>query len=127
MTGHDPTPRPSERFSGDAGVLDVRDIATELLGAADAERHGRSQRTLHRSGGVTIAMFAFRAGASLPKHAADAVVSIHVLHGEVSVTAGGRPFALREGQLLRLEPRTPHEVVAALPSVVLVHIAGSPG
>lgn len=123
MTGHEPTQRPSERFSGSAGVIDIHGTAGELLASAEAGPHGRVQRTLYRGGGVTIAMFAFQAGAALPSHSAGAVVSVHVLHGRVSMVAGGDPFELRSGQLLRIEPRVTHEVLALDPSVILVHIA----
>lgn len=126
MTDHESAPRPSERFSGAAGVLDLDAVAADLLGATDADRHGRAQRTLYRFGGVSIAMFAFRAGASLPTHSTESVVSIHVLRGQVSMHAGSSRFELTAGQVLRLEPRTPHDLEAVAPSVILVHIAAIP-
>lgn len=127
MTTPGSTPRPSDRFSGDAGLVELDRVADELLAAAEADGHGRAQRTLYRSGAVTIALFAFRAGASLPSHAAAAVITIEVRRGRVSMTAGGNAFDLRTGHLLRLAPRTPHDVRAAEPSVILVHIAGTEG
>lgn len=120
---HQKTP-PSERFDPPSDRLRVGEVADELIAQAQASEHGRAQRTLYRHRGVTIAMFAFSDGGSLPSHAAAAVVSVHLVHGRVSMRAGEQAFELSEGDLVRMEPRVVHEVRAMAPSAILVHIAG---
>lgn len=115
--------RPSERFAGQTGVLDLEWEASDLLGRAIESEHGHTQRTLYRLGGATIAMFALREHAALPPHAADGVVSVHVLRGRVRVHAGGETFELEAGRLIRMTPGLEHDLHAEAPSVVLVHIA----
>lgn len=48
----DPNTRPSERFAGDTGTLDLEREATDLLEHAVGSEHGHAQRTLYRHGGV---------------------------------------------------------------------------
>lgn len=121
----DPNTRPSERFAGDTGTLDLEREATDLLEHAVGSEHGHAQRTLYRHGGVTIAMFAFREHATLPPHAVDGVVSVHVLRGRVTMTAGDSRFELVAAHLVRMTPKVTHDVSASSPSVVLIHIAQS--
>jgi quercetin dioxygenase-like cupin family protein len=115
--------RPSTRFEGEAGLLDLEQEATDLLERSVESPHGHAQRTLYRHAGATIAMFAFRAEAELPPHAADGVVSVQVLRGHVTMQAGASRFGLPAGQMVRLAPGVTHDVRASEPSVILTHIA----
>ncbi len=115
--------RPSERFAGSAGFIDLDCEAAELLERAKSSPHARAERTLYRHQGVTIAMFAFQESASLPSHAADGVVSVQVLTGRVRIAAGDESFTLSRGQLLRMVPKLTHDLHAEDSSVVLVQIA----
>lgn len=118
--------RPSERFSGDAGVIDLQQEAADLLERAIQSAHGHAQRTLYRHQGTTIAMFALREGAALPPHAADGVVTVHVLRGHARMNVENRQLDVASGHLARLIPGTTHDLRAQVPLVVLVHIARSP-
>ncbi|MFI4896776.1 MAG: cupin domain-containing protein [Phycisphaerales bacterium JB059] len=119
------TERPSVRFEGETGLLDLEQEAADLLERSVESPHGHAQRTLYRHAGATIAMFAFRAGAQLPPHAADGVVSVHVLRGHVTMQAGASRLELPAGQMLRLAPGVTHDVSASEPSVILTHIAST--
>lgn len=125
MSEDSDTRKPRERFEGAAGLLHLDQTATELLGLVDDDPHGRAQRTLYRHGQATVAMFAFRAGASLAEHAADAVVTIQCFRGRVRVTADDDAFDLATHDLVRLEPGVPHAVIAESAAAVVVHISGS--
>lgn len=115
--------RPSERFSGNAGAIDLEQDAADLLERSARSDHARAERTLYRHEGVTIALFALQRGAMLPPHTADGVVSVHVLMGRVRMSVGSERFDLPSGQLLRLAPGLTHDLHAVETSVVLVHIA----
>ncbi len=115
--------RPSARFEGEAGLLDLEHEASDLLEQSVGSRHGHAQHTLYRYAGVTIAMFALQENAALPRHAADGVVSVHVLRGQITINAGATRFDLPAGRLVRMEPRVAHDVRASTPSVILLHIA----
>ena len=117
------TTRPSARFEGEAGLLDLEQEASDLMEHSVGSKHGHAQRTLYRYAGVTIAMFALQENAALPRHAADGVVSVHVLRGQITINAGETRFDLAAGQLVRMEPRLAHDVCASMPSVILLHIA----
>ena len=66
-------------------------------------------------------MFAFRNKGALSSHAGDAVVSAHVVRGRVAMRTGERAFDLDEGEMVRMQPRTVHEVRAVIPSAPLLH------
>lgn len=124
MTGVHQGRKPHERFDGAAGLIRLEQVATGLLELADSSAHGRASRTLYRFGSVTVAMFAFRAGADLPAHAADAAVTIQCLRGRVQVAAGDDLFSIETHDLVRLEPKVVHAVHAESAAVIVVHIAG---
>ena len=124
MTGVHQGQKPHERFDGTAGLIRLEQSATDLLELADSAAHGRASRTLYRYGPVTVAMFAFRAGAELPAHTADAVVTIQCLRGSVQVSADDDLFSIKAHDLVRLEPKVFHAVHAESTAVIVVHIAG---
>lgn len=115
--------RPADRFAGDAASLDLDREAADLLERAAGSEHGHAQRTLYRHGGLTVAMFAFRAHAGLPAHAAGGVVSVQVLRGRVTMHAGDERFDLPAGRMLRMTPGITHDVTTEIPSVILLHVA----
>jgi len=117
--------RPADRFSGAVGLIDLSSDAKELLERAAQSPHGHAQRTLYRHGGATIAMFAFRADSKLPPHAADGVVSLQVLSGQVRMIAGDDCLDLAAGHLVRMAPGCEHDLCAPVPSVVLLHVCRS--
>lgn len=115
--------RPSERFSGEAAMIDLEREAASLLEQAGESSHGHAQKTLYRHGGVTVAMFALREGAGLPAHAADGVVCVQALRGRLVMRAGDARFELEPGGMVRMAPRVTHDLTAQTAGVALVHIA----
>ncbi len=121
-----PAARASERFSGASAMINLAHEAEELLGRAADSQNGHAQRALYRHGGKTIALFALIVDATLPPHAADGVVSVHVLRGRVVMNAGEARYDAPPGSLVRLKPKVVHDVRAEEDSVILVHISKAP-
>jgi quercetin dioxygenase-like cupin family protein len=117
---------PVTRFEGEQLVLDLDAAVEQLKNEPHPAIDGHRQIALYHYGSVTKVLFAFEQGGSLEKHAANGVVSIHVLKGALTVTADGQAHALQPGQILMLRPNVPHDVRADEESQMLltVHLHG---
>lgn len=117
---------PATRFEGEQHVLDLNAAIEKLKGEPHPATGGHRQITLYHYGSVTKVLFAFDEGGALNEHAANGVVSIHVLHGALAVTAAGEINELQAGQVLMLTPNVPHDVRATQESQMLltVHLHG---
>ena len=85
-------------------------------------RHGRSARTLVKDGPLRLTIVAIGPGGTLPAHSAAGPITIHLLEGEVTVSALKRDYALGPGDLLVLAPGTEHAARSALGGVFLLTV-----
>lgn len=131
MDSISPEPRlrehPVSRFEGDVHFFDLNAATQELCGESHSATEGHRQIALYHYGSVTQVLFAFDAGGGLEEHAANGVVSIHVLNGALVVNAGGQDHELKSGQVLMLTPGVRHNVRALEISNMLltVHLHGA--
>lgn len=94
-------------------------------------RHGRSARTLVKDGPLRLTLIAIGANSGMPSHKADGPVSIHLLEGDVVLSAEGSEYSLVPGEVLVLDAGVQHGVRSTGGCVLLltvVHLpsAGSP-
>lgn len=73
-------------------------------------RHGRSARTLVKDGPLRLTLIAIAANGGMPSHKADGPVSIHLLEGDVVLSADGSEYALVPGEVLVLDAGVQHDV-----------------
>ncbi len=83
---------------------------------------GHRQETIYRHGPVTVALFLFDAGARMIEHAAEGVVTIHVLDGRLKMSVEGQTHDLPAGQILVMAPGVKHDVFAELPTRMLLTV-----
>jgi quercetin dioxygenase-like cupin family protein len=69
-------------------------------------------RTLVKRATGTITAFAFDAGQGLSEHTAAFDALLQMIEGEAEITIAGKPFPLREGELILLPAQAPHAVAA---------------
>lgn len=126
-----PEPRlrehPVSRFEGDVHFFDLNAATQQLCGEAHSATEGHRQIALYHYGSVTQVLFAFNPDGALEEHAANGVVSIHVLNGRLVVNAAGEDHELQSGQVLTLAPGVRHSVRALEISNMLltVHLHGA--
>jgi quercetin dioxygenase-like cupin family protein len=113
---------PSERFAGNEHLFDILASAEDLRAEPEAPRDGHRQITLFHEGGLSVVLFDFEAGGRLNGHKADGLVTIQTIAGSVDVSTPQTTHQLPTGTLLLLEPGIPHDVVAHLPSQVLLFV-----
>src|SRR4051812_9991842 len=73
-------------------------------------RHGRSARTLVKDGPLRLTLIALAANGGMPSHRADGPVSIHLLEGDVVLSAEGSEYTLVPGEVLVLAAGVAHGV-----------------
>jgi quercetin dioxygenase-like cupin family protein len=69
-------------------------------------------RTLAKSGGGTLTLFAFDAGQELSEHTAPFDAFIQVVDGDVSLTIGGAEVTATAGQSVLMPAGVPHALRA---------------
>lgn len=113
---------PRERFAGEQHRFDLRAEAEALADEPTGERHGHRQITLYRREGSAIVLFDFGPDGYLLDHAADGLVMIQVLSGEVRVTTADEEHPMPAGSLLVLLPGVHHDVRAVTASQMLLTV-----
>jgi quercetin dioxygenase-like cupin family protein len=69
-------------------------------------------RTLAKSSGGTLTLFAFDEGQALSEHTAPFDAFVQVLDGEAELVVGGKPVAARAGETVLMPGHVPHAVNA---------------
>ena len=85
-------------------------------------RHGRSARTLVKEGPLRLTMVAIGPGGTLPSHRTAGPITIHVLEGEVTVTALEQEYPLGSSDVLVLGPGLEHSARSTLGGVFLLTV-----
>ena len=104
MTDGKDTPKPSGMAAAEA--LDLKGLVTYQDGAVVS-------RTLAKTSGGTLTVFAFDAGQALSEHTAPFDAIVQVLEGEVELTIGGKPVPASDGEVVLMPATVPHGLRAA--------------
>lgn len=113
---------PEERFHPPQLKIDLGEVASTLLAEPLSETRNHRQETLYRHGRLTVALFLFDRGASMPQHVAEGVVTVQVLQGRLKMTSEGQVHDLAAGSLLVLAPGVQHDVHAIEPTRMLLTV-----
>jgi quercetin dioxygenase-like cupin family protein len=73
-------------------------------------------RTLARSAGGNVTLFAFDRGQSLAEHSAPFDAMVHLLEGELVVIIAGEEHAVAPGEVIIMPADVPHAVRAPEPA-----------
>lgn len=122
-TGNDERLRtpPQDRFGYAENHFNLKSAAAVLRKEHSGEHHHK-QITLYKHGATTVALFHFRANASLPEHQAKGTVIIQCIDGAIGIQAEDEHHTLHAGEMLTLAPGVKHDIVAQKESDVLVTI-----
>src|SRR6266542_4292023 len=77
-------------------------------------------RTIAKSRGGSLTLFAFDAGQELSEHTAPFDAFVQVLDGAVELTIGGEKIVARRGETVRMPAGIPHAVRAIEPFKMLL-------
>lgn len=104
-------------------VLDIQQLATQILQDESLKEKDRKSMALYKANGVTVMLMALRGGAELKQHTAPGPITIQVVEGSITFIAEGRSLNLVKGEMIALDAKVPHSVVALDSSVFLLTIA----
>ena len=97
--------------------------AAEALRLSDLitpTERGVASRTLAKTSGGNVTLFAFDAGEGLSAHQTPFDALVLVIDGALTVTIGGKPLLAETGTIVRLPADVPHAVDAAGPARMLL-------
>lgn len=77
-------------------------------------------RTLAKTTGGTVTLFAFDAGQSLSEHSAPFDALVQVLDGALEVTIAGEPMTVQAGELVLMPADVPHALTCTEASRMLL-------
>jgi len=80
----------------------------------------RNAITVFKSERLRIVLIALHAGAEMPTHTAEGMISVQVLEGHLRFGTQEQTLQLTQGQLVALHDRIPHSVLALEESLFLL-------
>ena len=83
-------------------------------------------RTIAKSKGGTITMFAFDSGEGLSEHSAPFDAFVQVIDGKLTLTIGGEPVEAEPGTVVRMPADVPHGLRAEAPTRMLLVMLRDP-
>ncbi|MFB6263173.1 MAG: cupin domain-containing protein [Bradymonadaceae bacterium] len=124
MNGDDERLRehPKERFSERVRHLSIDHEYDELVDEPRGELDNHRQISLVNRHGLSLILFHFEEGGTLPPHDADGEVSIHVLDGQLDIRTSDGTKRVATGEVLILAPGVEHDAEAVRETKMLLTI-----
>lgn len=82
-------------------------------------------KVVHRGDGMNVTVFGFDAGEELTEHQAARAAVVQILSGRLRFTVDGEELELGPGSWLHMTAGTPHSLVAAEPTIMMLTLVGS--
>lgn len=96
----------SENFTSDEPlVLKLKDLATY-------QEHSVVSREIIRKPSGTMTVFAFDKGDGLSEHTASFDAAVYLLEGEAEIRIDGKPYSVKEGEMIIMPANKPHALKA---------------
>jgi len=86
--------------------------AIRLVDLADYQEGSIVSRTIIDKKTGTVTFFAFGKGQGLSEHTAPFHALVYLLDGEAEVVISGKPFRLKEGEMVIMPANAPHALKA---------------
>lgn len=99
---------------------DAISSATDLAPLVAVQPGAVVSRTLLKTAGGTLTLFAFGEGQGLSEHSTPHEATVLVVEGTAHVTIGGRAHTVKAGQVLHLPATVPHALEAPEPFKMLL-------
>jgi quercetin dioxygenase-like cupin family protein len=110
----------------DSGAAPSSEVLN-MSGLVDYQEGSVVSRTVIDKKTGTVTAFAFADGQGLSEHKAPFDALVQVLDGEVEITISGKPFSVKQGQMVIMPANEPHALRAITPfKMVLTMIREKP-
>ncbi len=91
-----------------------------LVDMVDYQNESIVSKTIIEKETGTVTLFAFDKGQGLSEHTAPFDALVEVLDGEVEITISGKPFSLKQGEVIKMPASEPHALKALTPFKMLL-------
>jgi quercetin dioxygenase-like cupin family protein len=98
--------------SDPTGAEGVEPQVVNLANMIDYQKAAVVSREIMNKKTGTITAFAFDEGEGLSEHTAPFDALVYVLDGEAEITISGKPFRLKQGEMITMPAHQPHALVA---------------
>jgi quercetin dioxygenase-like cupin family protein len=103
--------------------IDLNKFITQIKKETTWAESDHNSITLFKSERLRIVLLGLHKNAELKTHAVNGTISVQVLQGKISFTTEQQTVVLEKGQMIALQPRIPHSVLAIKESFFLLTIA----
>ncbi len=83
-----------------------------LVDIVDYQKEAVVSKTIIEKKTGTVTLFAFDQGQGLSEHTAPFDALVQVLEGEVEIKISGKPFYLKQGNIIIMPANEPHALIA---------------
>ncbi len=92
----------------------IRDLTTafQLKEMAAYQEHSVVSREIISKPAGTMTVFAFDKGEGLSEHTAPFDATVYILEGEAEIRIDGKPYVVREGEMIIMPANKPHALKA---------------
>jgi len=87
-------------------------MPSSLVDMVSYQKGAVVSKTLIEKNTGTVTLFAFDLGQGLSEHTAPFDALVQVLDGEVEIRISGKPFHLKQGEIIIMPAREPHALKA---------------
>ena len=92
----------------------------KLKDMAEYQDHSVVSREVIRKPSGTMTVFAFDKGEGLSEHTAPFDAAVYLLEGEAEIRIDGKPYSVKEGELIIMPANKPHALKAVTPYKMLL-------
>lgn len=94
------------------GMENLLAKVVRLIDLADYQKGSVVSRTILEKKTGTVTFFAFDKGQGLSEHTAPFDALVYILDGEAEIVISGKPFHLKEGEMVIMPANQPHSLRA---------------
>jgi quercetin dioxygenase-like cupin family protein len=117
---------PKEDFMSNQSAEITPSVAHGLLSLIEVAPGAVVSRTISKTKGGTLTLFAFDVGEGLSEHAAPFDAFVQVLDGKLTLKIGGEPVEALPGTLVRMPANIPHALHAEAPTRMMLVMLRDP-
>lgn len=84
----------------------------KLVGSIDYQTKSIVSKQIIKKPNGNVTLFAFDKDESLTEHTSPYEALVQIVEGRMTITIGGQPLNVEEGEIILLPPNIPHGLVA---------------
>jgi quercetin dioxygenase-like cupin family protein len=84
----------------------------KLVGSIDYQTKSIVSKQIIKKPNGNVTLFAFDKDESLTEHTSPYEALVQIVEGRMTITIGGQPYDVQEGEIILLPPNIPHGLVA---------------